>query len=55
MVTKAGVVLHLGYVWRFSGLKQGLDVELGLKWGEIFDRLPCANEFDRNAQLGFDS
>ena len=49
MVTKAGLVLHLGYARGCSGFEQGLDVELGLKWGEILDRLPRANELDRNS------
>jgi len=31
MVTKVGLVLHLGYVWGYSGFKQGLDVERGVK------------------------
>ena len=49
MVTKAELVLHLGYARGCSGVEQGLDVELGLKWGEILDRLPCADELTGNS------
>ena len=49
MVTKADLVLHLDYVRGRLRLQQGLDVELGLEWGEILDRLPCADELNRNS------
>ena len=51
MVTKADLVLHLDYVRGCLRFEQGLDVELGLKWGEILDRLPRADELNRNSQL----
>jgi hypothetical protein len=49
MVTKLGLVLHLDYVISRSGVEQGMDVELRLEGSKIFDRLPRAYEFDRNA------